>query len=165
MIIIAFGANLNSHVGSPMVTIKSAISALQSRGIIFVKYSRFFETTPVPPSNNRNYINSVAIIETQMNPYELLNACHEVELMYGRERSYKNSPRTIDIDILAYNNIVIKNRKIQIPHPRLHEREFVMIPLGEIAPNWKHPFLNISISELISNLETNNKVFPLDEFF
>jgi len=158
MILIAFGANLNSDVGSPLDTIRTAISELQSRGIIFVKCSRFYETTPVPPSNDRNYINSVSIIETEMNPYELLNSCHEVESIYGRKRSYKNSPRTLDIDILAYDNIIVKNTKIEIPHPRLHKRGFVLIPLREVAPNWKHPLINIGINELIDNLRTANKV-------
>ena len=165
MILIAFGANLNSHVGSRIVTIKCAVNDLKSRGIYFIKSSRFYETEPVPPSNYPNYINSVSIIETQLNPYELLDTLHDIEGIYGRERSFRNSPRTLDIDLLSFNNSIIKNRKIEIPHPRLHERGFIMIPLQEVAKDWKHPILNVSIRDLINNLEMDNKVLPLDKFF
>ena len=90
---------------------------------------------------------------------------HDIEGIYGRERSFRNSPRTLDIDLLSFNNSIIKNRKIEIPHPRLHERGFIMIPLQEVAKDWKHPILNVSIRDLINNLEMDNKVLPLDKFF
>ena len=95
MILIAFGANLNSHVGSPMETIKCAVNDLKSRGIYFIKSSRFYETEPVPSSNYPNYINSVSIIETKSNPYELLDILHDIEAMYGRERSFKTKAKGI----------------------------------------------------------------------
>lgn len=146
---------LGSNLGDRAATLHSAIRELNATaGIRVVRVSTFHDTEPVGgPANQGRYLNAVAKIETKLDPSPLLAALLEIEQRHGRVRTEKNSPRTLDLDILLYDNLVTTAGDPVIPHPRMHERRFVLAPLVEIAPEAPHPQLGKSIRELLSEFE------------
>lgn len=162
MILVGFGSNLNSHKGSPENTIKCAMSELNNKGVNIIKVSNYYKTEPIPFSDQPNYINAVALVNTSFNPYELLGIFHNIENDYGRLRHEVNGSRTLDIDLLSYDEIVISEPNLIIPHPRLHQRSFVLKPLLDITMTWVHPVLNVNAHDILSNLQTHYKVELLD---
>jgi len=151
MILVSFGANLPSHYGSPETTISLALEQMKKYGIKVIKFSNLYLTISEPNNNHPKYVNAVADIETDLSPVKLLDQLLSIEKIYGRVRSYKNAPRSLDIDILSYNNLIRKDNPI-LPHPRLHERAFVLVPMKEVAPNWTHPESGLYINDLILKL-------------
>ncbi len=127
---IGLGSNLGDRAGN----IGQAIGLLQTNGIKVLKTSAVIETAPVggPPQNK--FLNAVVKVETRLSPVELLEHCQFVEQKLGRVRGVPNGPRTIDLDILLYDHSVIDTPQLQIPHPRMFERAFVLEPLKEIEP-------------------------------
>lgn len=99
--------------------------------------------------NQREYLNAFVAGYTQLSPYELLRKIQEIENKYGRKREYRFSPRTLDIDIIFYENLVLNERDLKIPHPLMHKRGFVLIPMQEVLKEWFHPVLKIKLSEII----------------
>ncbi|KAF0114759.1 MAG: 2-amino-4-hydroxy-6-hydroxymethyldihydropteridine diphosphokinase [Rhodospirillaceae bacterium] len=138
MILIGIGANLRSPAGSPLATCRATVSLIESSGIRIVRRSRWIESSPVPPSAQPWFINGVARVETSLGPEDLLAFLHVVEAAFGRVRTIPNAPRTLDLDLLAYRHVIRTTDPI-LPHPRLHERAFVVLPLVDIAPDWSHP--------------------------
>jgi 2-amino-4-hydroxy-6-hydroxymethyldihydropteridine diphosphokinase len=133
--VVFFG--LGSNQGSRGENIHQALNRLQENGVSIQKVSTFIETSPVdvPPEPPQGaYINAVARAVTDLSPQALLRACQMIESELGRVRTIKNGPRTIDIDILLYDDLKINTPELTIPHPRMREREFVRGPLREIAP-------------------------------
>ncbi|HLX60572.1 MAG TPA: 2-amino-4-hydroxy-6-hydroxymethyldihydropteridine diphosphokinase [Planctomycetota bacterium] len=145
---IGLGANL----GERGTTLRRALEMLNARdGIRVQKVSAFIETKAVGgPPGQPDYLNGAAQLSTNLSPRELLAALLDVERALGRDRSSqeRNLPRTIDLDLLLYDDLVIDEPDLRVPHPRLHERAFVLIPLAEIAPEARHPVLGKSIGEL-----------------
>lgn len=131
---VAFGSNL----GDRQHNIDSAIKLLKSDSDVdILKVSSIIETNPVGgPAGQNLFLNGVLKINTTLDPYDLLNLLNKIEKQLGRVRNVKNGPRTIDLDILLYGDIKIDTAKLTIPHPRMQEREFVMQPLYEIAPEY-----------------------------
>lgn len=128
---IALGSNLQQ----PAQQVQLALQALQTLPHTQVlKASSLYQTTPVGYDNQPDFINAVASIETQLQPQALLAALLAIEQQFGRERPFANAPRILDLDVLLYANEVMHTPTLTLPHPRMHERGFVMLPLAEIAP-------------------------------
>ena len=160
MIILALGSNLTSNFGNRFENIDKAVEYLKDYNIKIIKKSSFYETESYPNKSYPKFINIVIEVSTQLDPEDLASKIMIVENKLGRKRGVKNQPRTCDIDIIDYNNKEIKFKKNQfefiVPHISLESRNFVLLPLKEILPNWKHPKSKESINTLIEKL-------PLDE--
>jgi 2-amino-4-hydroxy-6-hydroxymethyldihydropteridine diphosphokinase len=151
MILIAFGANQPSALGPLLVTIEAAMASLAQEAGRIMARSRFYRSAPVPVSAQPWYVNAVVSIETRLQPEALLALLHDIETQLGRVRRARNEARAIDLDLLDYNGLIRDHPPI-LPHPRMHERAFVLLPLAEIAPGWKHPVLGLSAGQLIARL-------------
>ncbi|HEY3301581.1 MAG TPA: 2-amino-4-hydroxy-6-hydroxymethyldihydropteridine diphosphokinase [Methylophilaceae bacterium] len=129
---IALGSNLQS----PQQQVLNAFEALkQLPKTTLVRHSSLYKTAPVGYDNQPDFINAVAEINTDLTPHALLEAILAVEQTFGRERPFPNAPRVLDLDLLLYDNDSINTETLTVPHPRMHERAFVMLPLAEIAPD------------------------------
>ncbi len=157
MIIIALGANLPSKVGRPLETLQAVLQHFPDFGIQVKTVSHWYETAPVPVSDQPFYINGVARIETQLDPVALLNTLLSIEDDYGRERREVNAARTLDLDILDFEGRVENGPPI-LPHPRLANRPFVLFPLRDIAPDWRHPVSGLEIEVLAKNLKDTGEI-------
>ena len=161
MIFLAIGSNLPSSFGDRFDNINLAISSLYERGIQTIKKSSFYETFSYPNKKNPKFINIVTSVRTHLQPIDLMSVLISIEERLERKRNKKNDPRTCDIDIIDYNNQVLnfqyKNLYLEIPHRKLISRNFVLFPLKEIFPKWKHPKTKEIIDELIHKLSEENK--------
>lgn len=152
MILIALGANLPGPHGGPPETLAAAKTAMAARGIGIVKSSRTWLTAPVPVSGQPWYHNEVVQADTAMTPLALLETLHDIEKEFGRVRGERNAARVLDLDLLAYNDEIVDRPGLIIPHPRLHERAFVLLPLRDVAPGWAHPVTGTPLPALIAAL-------------
>jgi len=154
---IGLGANLPSPAGPPDATFISAAERLASLGRIVAR-SSLYSTAPVGLADQPRFLNAVLALETPLAPHALLNALLDLERDYGRDRtsSVPNGPRTFDLDILLLGNLVLSQPGLEIPHPRLAERAFVLVPLNEIAPHARDPRSGIAVSELLAGLVANS---------
>ena len=158
MILIALGANLDSRLGPPDVTLEATKACLESQKIEIKKSSSIWLTEPVPTSDQPWYRNAVISVQTVHNAQDLLRILKATEKDFGRTSTQKNAARILDLDILAYNKQIIDTPSLSLPHPRLYERGFVLYPLCEIAPGWVHPVLNKTALELKENLPGAQRV-------
>jgi len=163
LILIGLGANLPSpEHGPPVATLEAALAALAGRGLRIRARSRWWESAPVPISDQPWYVNGVIEVETGLAPEALLTLLHEVEAGFGRLRSVPNAPRILDLDLLAYGSLVREGPAPPVlPHPRMAERAFVLQPLAEILPGWRHPATGLGLPQLISRLSPEQIVRPL----
>src|SRR6185437_16978567 len=138
MILIALGANLPSQAGGPADTLKRALGELERQGVEIREVSAFYETPAWPDPIDPPFVNAVAAVKTSLQPVELLMLLHGVETDFGRLRSAANAPRTLDIDLLDYDAKVL-SAGVTLPHPRMQDRSFVLVPLAQVAPGWRHP--------------------------
>ena len=149
---IAIGSNL----GNKKFNIELAKFKLQNNSIKIVQSSSDYETDSWPDPSKPKFINVVVKIRTILSPKELLNICRKIELEFGRKRFKKNEPRKCDIDIIDYDQKIIKSNSstnLVLPHPSIEQRNFVLLPLFEISKNWKHPIKKVNIVKLISFLK------------
>lgn len=155
MILLGLGANLpSSRFGPPRATLESALKALEAAGVRVVRRSRWYESAPQPPSGQPWFVNGVAQVETSLAPGELMALLHRIEADLGRERGAANAARTADLDLLDYDGRVSRPGEVPVlPHPRLGERLFVLRPLAEIAPGWRHPVSGECAADLVRRLE------------
>ena len=162
MIFIALGANLASVYGDPPQTLAAAVQSISDSGIEVIKASRLFRTAPVPISDQPYFYNCVISVQTNLSPQDLLKTLHAIEHDFGRVRKQQNEARILDLDIIAYNNLIIDDDTIKIPHPRAHQRGFVLYPLFDIAPDWIHPVLQQPLKALVANLDETHNAEALD---
>jgi 2-amino-4-hydroxy-6-hydroxymethyldihydropteridine diphosphokinase len=150
---IALGANLPSSAGPPEATLAAAVERLATLGRIAAR-SSLYSTAPVGIEDQPRFLNAVVALETQRSPRELLNHLLAIEQAFGRDRaaSVPNGPRTLDLDILLYGDLVLGASGLEVPHPRLAERAFVLVPLHEIAPNLRDPRSGKTVAELLQSL-------------
>jgi 2-amino-4-hydroxy-6-hydroxymethyldihydropteridine diphosphokinase len=162
MILIALGANLPSTAGSPQQTLEAALTRLEAGGARVVARSRWYRTAPVPVSDQPWFVNGIARIETRLEPMALLTLLRRLEEEFGRRRSVPNAARTLDLDIIDYDGRVENTPELTLPHPRMQDRAFVLLPLAEIAPAWRHPTRGDTVETLISALPPEQKAEPMD---
>jgi 2-amino-4-hydroxy-6-hydroxymethyldihydropteridine diphosphokinase len=140
--------SIGSNIGDRLHHLAEAIRALHShQQIEVVKVSSIYETAPVGYTEQADFLNLVLRVETSLDPYELLAACQDIENGLGRVREIRWGPRTVDLDILLFNNDNIEAENLLVPHPRMGERAFVLVPLLEIAPTIGHPVTGIPFAK------------------
>lgn len=163
VILIGIGSNLSSErFGPPEATCEAALTALEATGICVVARSRWYRSAPVPPSDQPWFVNGVVAVETALEAEPLLHCLHGIEADFGRRRRRRNEARVLDLDLLAYRDEVRDGPQgVVLPHPRLHERAFVLLPLAEVAPDWRHPRLGRTLAELITALPADQALEPL----
>jgi GTP cyclohydrolase-4 len=143
--------SLGSNLGDRKQNLAQALELL-SKHLKVEQISSIYETEPVGYEQQPLFLNAVCRISTKLNPERLLRLAKKIEAELGRTPSFPNAPRPIDIDILIYSDEVFSNKELTIPHPRLAERSFVLVPLAEIAPDLVHPENEKTIKELLGNL-------------
>ena len=163
MILVGLGANLTSPThGSPRLTCEAALVQLSDAGVGIEARSRWYESAPVPPSDQPWFVNGVARLSTAMGPAALLALLHDIERCLGRVRAAPNAARTIDLDLLAHGDRLSDGGGgPMLPHPRLAERAFVLVPLAEVAPGWRHPGTGLSVEEMLAALPAGQEIRPL----
>jgi len=161
MILLSLGSNLPSKFGDSKNTILKCYEFFNNNDIKILKKSSFYETFAIPNKSDPKFVNSVISVETRFSPEELIKYILKVEEKFDRKRGQINAPRTCDIDIVDFNseiiNIFNKNISLEIPHPRLEQRSFVLYPIREIDKNWKSPLSGKKIDQLIENLDAETK--------
>lgn len=153
-ILIAIGSNLPDAAGNPPLEIcrRAAESLRRLPGLRLVALSRWYRTAPVPPSGQPDFINGVALLEGAAAPEALLAALQALEAEAGRARGVTNAARVLDLDIIAMGDLVRTAPDPALPHPRAHERAFVLAPLADVAPDWRHPVLHRGIQEMLATV-------------
>lgn len=168
MILIGLGSNLITKQHSTSAElVQAALYEMENAGLQILRCSSFYETEPVPKSEQPWFVNAVARVTTDLNASDLLHLLHKIEEQLGRSRRKRWEARVIDLDLLCYDNLVVPEMnewqsvdrslnedRLIIPHVRMHERDFVLIPLKEIAPDWKHPVLRKNACQLLREQES-----------
>lgn len=170
--LLALGGNLPFDVESPDRTLIRAVEELSSSHCFVQKISRFFATPCFPAGAGPDYVNAAILLHSDLSPQDLLDHLHAIEHMFGRARAQRWGMRTLDLDVLAIGQTILPDLEIQqqwqnlppkdqikstpdqfiLPHPRMQDRAFVLVPLADIAPKWVHPVLNKSVVELCQDL-------------
>jgi 2-amino-4-hydroxy-6-hydroxymethyldihydropteridine diphosphokinase len=162
MILVALGANLPGPAGPPLAQCEAAVQSLAAARIAVVARSPWYESTPVPVSDQPRYVNGVIAVGTELGPVGLLEALHRIEDALGRVRSIANAARMIDLDLVDYDGLVRDGPEPPIlPHPRMAERSFVLRPLADIMPAWRHPVSGRSVGELLAALPFDPGLKPI----
>lgn len=156
MIVIALGSNLRSSAGSPAETLAAALKALSKTGVRIIGVSSFYATPAWPDPYDPPFVNAAARVETKLAPGALMKLLHKIENDFGRTRCAKNAPRTLDLDLIDYSGRVDEGPPV-LPHPRIAERAFVLIPLAEVAPGWRHPVSGLSVEKLIAAIPAGER--------
>jgi len=160
-VFIALGANLEHPTyGAPRRALEAALEELGRRGVVVRHVSPWYQTAPVPASDQPWYVNAVAEIETGLAPDALLARMHEVEDMFGRVRTVPNAARLIDLDLLDFHGEIAAGGPgmATLPHPRMEGRAFVLRPLADLAPDWRHPRTGVTISALLAALPADQTI-------
>ena len=147
--------SIGSNLGNRKKNIEKTKFELYSKGVNIIKSSNYYETLSWPNPNNPKFYNIILKVSSDLKILELLKICKQIETSLGRKKAPKNSPRTCDIDIIDYNQKITVNG-INVPHPRMHLRNFVLIPLFEIEKNWRYPNSKRYIKNLIFSLSNSD---------
>jgi 2-amino-4-hydroxy-6-hydroxymethyldihydropteridine diphosphokinase len=164
VILVGIGSNLAAPgYSSPQNTAEAALAALPGIGAALCARSSWYASEPVPASDQPWFINAVVEIGTELPAPELLARLLALEIRFGRERSVRDAARTLDLDLLDYDGFRCSTPDLVLPHPRLHERRFVLLPLQEIAPQWRHPRLGLTVAELLAQLPSGQAIRRLTD--
>jgi 2-amino-4-hydroxy-6-hydroxymethyldihydropteridine diphosphokinase len=153
---IALGANLPSRAGSPAETIRATLVELARSGVAIERVSKLYSSPAWPDPSDPPFVNAVAEVQTSLSPIRLLELLHATETAFGRTRSTRNAPRSLDLDIIDFGSRVERGPP-RLPHPRVSSRAFVLVPLQDIAPEWTHPATGESLAALIASLPTRDR--------
>lgn len=159
MKIIALGANLPSTYGTPAQTLKAAVQAIADKGILITAASHVWKTAPVPFDPAQPwYHNGVVAVETDIGAHDLLKTLLSIENDFGRVRTVRNAPRLLDLDLIAYDDQIIpEGPDIIVPHPRMHERAFVLMPMSDITKDWIHPQRGTNLGSMLAMVPEDQK--------
>ena len=162
MILIALGSNISGPCGTPRQSVEAALTALNQWPLKLITHSTLIETSPFGNPNQPNFVNAVAIIKTALAPKSLLQRLHAIERSAGRRRTKHWGPRTLDLDIIDYNSRKLRGEariqnNLRLPHPGIAQRSFVLKPIFEIAPRWKHPQTHQTAKAMIQKLYRLNR--------
>jgi len=155
---------MGGNAGDPAAAMKRAERSLNEQGAEIISASSTYKTSPVGVTDQPDFLNRAYLIRSALSPFELLTLCLQIEASLGRTRPEDGSkaPREIDIDVLDYDGLVFLSPALSLPHPRLHLRRFALVPLMEIAPQWRHPVFNKTCAELLAALPYADKVEKID---
>ena len=176
-VVIALGSNQSFNGQGPAELLQTVLADLAENGIDVAACSRFYETPCFPAGAGPDYVNAAALLETDLSPQDLLEVLHKVEAGLGRERRTRWAARTVDIDLIAHGQRVLPSTKdflqwyglpldqqsqtapdqLILPHPRMHERSFVLVPMMDVAADWTHPVLRRTVREMCENLPVVEK--------
>ena len=164
MILLGLGANLvHPRHGSPRATLEAALTAIEAAGARVAARSPWYRSAPYPPSDQPFFVNGIAALESDLPPAGLLALLHGVEAAFGRVRRARNEARVLDLDLLAYHDRVSGLGEVPVlPHPRLAERAFVVLPLAELAPDWVHPVSGRTAAELARDFADSEDIAVLE---
>ena len=152
-IIIGIGGNLKAIDGThPIKVAKKAIRYFNYYSIKVTDQSSWYETEPIPKSEQPNFFNCIVFANTFLNELDVLKSLHEIEDKLGRRRRVVNEARVIDLDLIDYSNKILVSKEVILPHPRAHQRRFVMEPLAELDSNWVHPILKMKVNKILIKL-------------
>ena len=159
MILIAIGSNLKSDIyGSPLKNCINGVKILRENFFV-KKVSKFYKTEPIPKSDQPWFVNGVVEIKTNLHPRDILQKLFSIENYFKRIRKIKNEPRIIDLDLISYKNFISNRKSLVLPHPRMHQRMFVIKPICDINPKWRHPILKkkaLNLSKKLANQKISN---------
>jgi 2-amino-4-hydroxy-6-hydroxymethyldihydropteridine diphosphokinase len=155
MIVVALGSNLDGPWGTPRQTVERAIIALNQFPLGIVARSKLIITSPFGKKNQPSFVNAAALIETALSPHALLRKLHMIERAAGRQRRTRWGPRTLDLDLIDYHGLVrsqpsMQLKQLVLPHPGAAKRDFLLLPIAEIAPRWRHPKMHKTAVQLLA---------------
>lgn len=153
---------LGSNIGRPRLQLASAVEQLRTV-VEGVRLSGLYRTEPIGFTQQPDFYNIVVVGSSTQTPERLLGEALRIERELGRVRTFPNAPRTIDIDLLASGDTVVDSARLTLPHPRLHERPFVLAPLAEVFPDWRHPTLELTAAEMLERLPQRARVERVGE--
>lgn len=159
-VVVALGSNLAGGFSSSKALLAAALEAFEPAGLRVLKRSSWWRSRSWPDTTLPDYLNGVAMVETALDPLASLEMLHALEVRFGRRRGEANAPRTLDLDLIAYGRRVLDQDGLVLPHPRAAERRFVMGPLAEIAPEWRHPTLPCTAAELAATAHVGSDARP-----
>ncbi len=153
---------LGSNKGNSLAALEKAkFLCIKTLGPMIAQ-SKLYKTEPWGEKDQQIFLNQIILIETELTCYEVLASTQKIEGLLGKQKTTKYGPRVIDIDILFYNDEIYEEKNLEVPHPRLHERNFTLIPLAEIAGHYIHPVFNKTIEELVQECTDNSEVIVLN---
>ena len=161
--VIALGSNLGGEEGSSLKVVEAAVARFAALGLRPLARSSWWRSAAWPDPTQPDYINGVVIVETTAGPREVLDTLHRLEAEFGRERHVRNAARTLDLDLIAYGRQVVDEPGLTLPHPRAADRRFVMGPLAEIAPDWRHPVGGAGAAALAASASVGTDARPIAE--
>ena len=159
--VVALGSNLAGAHGSCEALLEAALTRFPAHGLRVLARSGWWRSAAWPDPSAPGFVNGVALVETDLSPADTLAALHAIERAFGRARGEANAPRTLDLDLVAHGRVVLNDAGLTLPHPRAHERLFVMGPLAEIAPEWRHPVNGETAATLSANATVGEDAAPL----
>ncbi|MBO1323660.1 2-amino-4-hydroxy-6-hydroxymethyldihydropteridine diphosphokinase [Acetobacter sp. TBRC 12305] len=152
--LIAIGANLPRDGRTALQTCQHAVDLLRAvPGVALKAVSHWYESAPQPPSGQPPYVNGMVLCATTLDPFALLDVLQHIETHNGRERSVPNAARTLDLDLVAYDAQCLDTDRLVLPHPRAHERAFVLRPLHDVMPDWVHPRSGAALAQMLAGVQ------------